>query len=140
MTAKMTKAQRAAYDRLFRTTQDLIHDFHNPAQVGKYLPDDWAHIPATAVADKVRVTLRVDADVARFFRKLGPGYQGTMNTVLRAFMLAKLADVLGEEPGGVEVEVTTDDAVQLAMAQEVSLQDEIGRMRRMRFGKLGERC
>ena len=41
---------------------------------------------------KVKVTLRIDEDVAHFFRRQGEGYQGRMNDVLRWFMLTRLAD------------------------------------------------
>ncbi len=51
------------------------------------LPEDW---PERAVAGlpgpKERVSLEVDADVLRWFRSLGPGYQTRMNAVLRAYM------------------------------------------------------
>lgn len=133
---KLTATQKKHYDRLFEVSQELIWDFQHPEVVRKYLPAEWREVRTDPTPDKTRLTLRVDTDVAKFFRKLGPGYQGTMNRVLRAFMLAKLADVLGEEPGAVAVEVTTDPVTQLAMAQEVSLTDQIAEMRRMRFGKL----
>lgn len=38
---------------------------------------------------KQSITLRVDADVLDFFKSTGPGYQGRMNTVLRAFVEAQ---------------------------------------------------
>jgi uncharacterized protein (DUF4415 family) len=41
--------------------------------------------------NKTPITLRVDADVARFFRAQGKGYQRLMNTVLRAYMEASIA-------------------------------------------------
>jgi len=135
MSAKMTKAQKAAYDRLFRTTQDLIHDFHNPALVGKYLPDDWAHIPTSAVADKVRVTLRVDADVARFFRKLGRHHQAVMNRVLRSFMLAKLAALLAETEGEIVADAEADEVAQLQQARELELVAQLAALRKTRFGR-----
>lgn len=42
---------------------------------------------------RVKLTLRLDDDVARFFRGQGEGYQARMNAVLRAYMVAKLAEV-----------------------------------------------
>src|ERR1700754_34685 len=38
---------------------------------------------------KLAVSLRLDADVLRFFRGLGAGYQTRINEVLKAFMQAR---------------------------------------------------
>jgi hypothetical protein len=38
---------------------------------------------------KLAVSLRLDADVLRFFRGFGSGYQTRINEVLKAFMLAR---------------------------------------------------
>ena len=43
---------------------------------------------------KVRITAAYDADVAKFFRMMGLGYQARMNAVLRAYMLAIQSRVL----------------------------------------------
>ncbi len=39
---------------------------------------------------KASVSLRVDADVLKWFKAQGPGYQTRMNAVLRAFKEASL--------------------------------------------------
>lgn len=41
---------------------------------------------------KQQITLRLDPDVLRFFRKRGRGYQTTINAVLRKYMEAHKAD------------------------------------------------
>ena len=38
---------------------------------------------------KKQITLRIDPDVLKFFRKLGRGYQTTINAVLRKYMEAR---------------------------------------------------
>jgi len=38
---------------------------------------------------KEQITLRIDPDVLKFFRKSGRGYQSTMNAVLRKYMEAQ---------------------------------------------------
>jgi uncharacterized protein (DUF4415 family) len=54
---------------------------------------------------KLAVSLRLDADVLRFFRGFGAGYQTRINEVLKAFMQARGAPetvpraVLGTRPG-----------------------------------------
>ena len=45
---------------------------------------------------KLAVSLRLDADVLRFFRGFGGGYQTRINEVLKAFMQARC----GAEPAG----------------------------------------
>lgn len=41
-----------------------------------------------------RVTAAFDADVVKFFKAIGPGYQHRMNRVLRAFMHMRLAKIV----------------------------------------------
>ena len=43
---------------------------------------------------RTRVTANFDADVVRFFKGLGPGYQWRMNEVLRAYMHGRLAKII----------------------------------------------
>jgi len=43
-----------------------------------------------AVPAKASVSLRIDADVLKWFKAQGPGYQTRMNAVLRAFKDASL--------------------------------------------------
>ena len=108
-------------------------DFRHPDFVKAILPREWADIPLDNVPDKVRITLRVDADVAKFFRKLGRGvYQERMNTVLRTFMLARLTEVLGTDEEFKLVE--TDELGQLYLSQEADLLGEVEKLRRKRVG------
>lgn len=54
------------------------------------LPDDfWSQHPPAVREKKRLVTLRLDADVLRFFRARGSGYQREMNAVLRSYMEAQ---------------------------------------------------
>ncbi len=59
-------------------------------------PEGWftEAIRADGPPGKERMTLRIDKDVARFFRATGQGFQVKMNDVLRAFMLAARLRVL----------------------------------------------
>lgn len=41
------------------------------------------------------MTLRLDEDVLRFFRAMGAGHLTRINAVLRTFMLARLAGLVG---------------------------------------------
>lgn len=73
---------------------------HSPAPTAKAAPARAAAEPIRAgwatdlVFDvrepKLAVSLRLDADVLRFFRGFGAGYQTRINEVLQAFMQARL--------------------------------------------------
>ena len=59
------------------------------------LPGDWAELAREmdrgGGGERVRMTVPVDAAVARFFRSAGPGHLERMNRVLRAFVEFRLA-------------------------------------------------
>ena len=64
--------------------------------VDKSLPKDWNALdhwhPVTP--KKERVTIRLDADMVRWFRSLGPGYGVRMNMVLRLYWTGILSGEL----------------------------------------------
>ena len=83
--------------------------------------------------DRVRITLQVDTDVAKFYRKLGRDYQATVNRVLRSSMMARLTEMLGPPE---RVEVDEPDAIcEAELETEVMLRDELERLRRRRLGR-----
>jgi uncharacterized protein (DUF4415 family) len=58
--------------------------------VAKSSRPDWATDLVFDVREpKLAVSLRLDADVLRFFRGFGAGYQTRINEVLKAFMQAR---------------------------------------------------
>ena len=56
------------------------------------IPDDW-YMDAVLMRwpPKEQISIRIDEDVLKFFRKQGKGYQTKINAVLRAFMDASSA-------------------------------------------------
>jgi uncharacterized protein (DUF4415 family) len=64
------------------------------------IPAAWhsLHRATPCTKRKTRVTLDLDADVARWWRGLGPGYQARVNQVLRVYMLAVASKEI-EMPG-----------------------------------------
>ncbi|MDA0187734.1 MAG: BrnA antitoxin family protein [Proteobacteria bacterium] len=73
-------------------------DMHQRIWLDQRIPQDWHEIATRRESPKLQLTLRLDQDVVRWLRSMGPGYQPRMNDVLRAFMHAKLAGLLrGEE-------------------------------------------
>ncbi|MDK3073209.1 BrnA antitoxin family protein [Sedimentitalea sp. JM2-8] len=75
--------------------QRLEYDLHTHLNHMRRIPLEWEQIYTDRSYHKTRITMRVDQDVLKFFRSLGPGYQPRMNDVLRAFMHAKLAGLIG---------------------------------------------
>ncbi len=49
----------------------------------------WQGYTHQADEDKERITIRLDKEVLDFFREKGKGYQGRINSVLRAFIKAQ---------------------------------------------------
>ena len=50
---------------------------------------DWAGARLVKVEPKEPITLRVDADVLRFFEATGKDYRSRMNAALRAYMVGQ---------------------------------------------------
>lgn len=96
----MTERRRSkAEERAYAELQDALSELdatRRELELGferlKFdnLPAGWASVEANHPVrpPKVRITASYDADVAKFFRSMGQGYQARMNAVLRAYMLA----------------------------------------------------
>lgn len=86
---------RAHYHYLAASLRTLEADLRWGMEGSSRIPDAWHTIAQTDVPPtKGQVTLRLDRDVIAFFRSMGPGHLTRMNTVLRAFMHARLAGVV----------------------------------------------
>lgn len=55
------------------------------------LPADWLDTAELIVpgGEKERITIRIDRDVAEYFRRQGAGYQTRINAVLRAYVVSQ---------------------------------------------------
>lgn len=60
---------------------------------------DTEHIMVVMPERKEHINLRLDAEIVRFFRKQGPGYQTRINAVLRAYMNAQHTNNTAEQKG-----------------------------------------
>jgi uncharacterized protein (DUF4415 family) len=87
MFGKRTKEQAAMVE--LERLQDELED----RWIDRSLPDDWQGIfsDLDLPPEKTRVTVRLDADMVRWFRKMGPGYGRLINRVLRVYWTALLA-------------------------------------------------
>lgn len=61
--------------------------------IDESLPKDWNGLETwePVPRHKTRVTVRLDTDMVRWFRKLGPGYGARINRVLRIYWTALMA-------------------------------------------------
>ncbi|MER2510692.1 BrnA antitoxin family protein [Amaricoccus sp.] len=87
---KRTKRQERSYAEMLAHIAEL-EDWNRRDRLKRAaIPRDWYEIAAKTPTKprKVRLTAGYDADVARWYRSLGQGYQARMNAVLRAYMLA----------------------------------------------------
>jgi BrnA antitoxin of type II toxin-antitoxin system len=63
------------------------------------VPPDWHRIERDVPVRprKTKVTAAFDADMVRWFRRMGHGYQARMNSVLRSYMLALISKAILSE-------------------------------------------
>jgi uncharacterized protein (DUF4415 family) len=88
-----TIAQEQAHLKLMMTLDDLEADLRDARLRKALIPADWGKLETTAPTRprKKKVTVALDADVARWFHGLGAGYHGRINAVLRTYMLALIS-------------------------------------------------
>ena len=72
----------------------LEHDLHTHLNRQRRIPHEWEMIHLERNYHKTKITMRIDKDVLKFFRSMGPGYQPRMNEVLRAFMHCRLSGMI----------------------------------------------
>lgn len=68
--------------------------------IDQSLPDEWDGLDFDFPVKRptTRVTLRLDADMVRWFRKLGPGYGARINRILRIYYGALQAGHIHAHP------------------------------------------
>lgn len=110
---KMTKTERKHWgfgvDALKMIEYELMGFLHETGA----LPPAWDQIweeQDKRDPKRTKVTIRLDADVVRFFKGLGPGYQERMNRVLSAFMHFRLAKLI-EGPDTMDYILKPDDVM-----------------------------
>lgn len=88
----MSEARRTADGRLAAELRQLQDDLVE-SWIDRSLPEDWQGLDTRAPLPRARekVTLRLDADMIKWFRRLGPGYGLRINMVLRIYWEALLA-------------------------------------------------
>ena len=98
MTRAPTKSERIAREKLFRHLWEERIDVI-PDDLRERVPEAWHTLEMDLDVDepKVKITLYVDASVARFFRGMGRGYQDRINRILGTWAQMKIAGYLEAE-------------------------------------------
>lgn len=92
---KQTPRQRAQMTYMMDVMRRLEWDLHNTIELTGRIPEEWHEIAkATPRAAKVKVNLRLDGDVLKFFKSMGREHSARINDVLRSFMHARLAGMI----------------------------------------------
>ncbi len=93
---RRTKAEERAYALMLADLEEQEADLELLARRTAVMPRDWAELERKAPVEprKERVTIRLDAEMLRWYRGLGHGYQRRMNAVLRAYMNGVIAKVI----------------------------------------------
>ena len=93
----MTKTQRRHWQYAIDARRMIEYDLHSVAAKLRCLPKEWDEIWEDIdrrAPKKVPLTIRLDADVVKFFKAMGEGYQPRINRVLRSFMHYRLAGII----------------------------------------------
>lgn len=97
MGQRLTKTERIARGKLIRHMWEARGDALDEALAAE-APAAWHTLEADldVTEPRVKVTLYLDASVARFFRAMGCGYQARINRVLSTWAQMKIAGMLRE--------------------------------------------
>ena len=92
-----TKRERSDTWAMIDAFRKVETDLHHRLLELRTIPADWDGIHERRRErhpKRVKVTANFDADVVRFFKGLGPGYQWLMNEVLRAYVHGRMAKIV----------------------------------------------
>jgi len=79
------QASRTDWVRIRQMSDADIDYSDSPAEDEAF----WAEAEWWMPVSKTRLSLRLDSDVVDWFKAQGPGYQGRINAVLRAYVRSK---------------------------------------------------
>ncbi|MEM9431653.1 MAG: BrnA antitoxin family protein [Pseudomonadota bacterium] len=87
---KRTKAEERAHTELILLLSENDLWMRAFRLKDAFIPAAWAEMDQIAPTEppRVEVTLDLDADMVKWFRGLGSGWEGRLNSVLRSYMLA----------------------------------------------------
>ena len=85
---KRSKTEERSFARLLDELESQEADFERFKRNRSLIPPGWHSVEnrAEVKPKKAKLTLSLDADMLKWFRDLGRGYQPRMNAILRAYM------------------------------------------------------
>ena len=88
------KTRQLATQRLRHLLTEANSEDRMVTELEYLVPDAWAMLEADVACreKKEKVTLYLDASVAKFFRAMGQGYQARINRLLALYAQAKIAE------------------------------------------------
>lgn len=97
---RMTKAERMARQGIIRFLQEeTLGKSDLSVEMREKVPLAWHTLEHDLDVEepKIKITLRLDESVAKFYRAMGPGYQARINRILALWANMKIAEALRME-------------------------------------------
>ena len=93
---RRSKAEERAYAQMLAELEEQEAKLRVLARTRSVVPAGWTDLDRHAPVEprKERVTIRLDAEMLRWYRGLGHGYQRRINAVLRAYMNGVIAKAI----------------------------------------------
>jgi uncharacterized protein (DUF4415 family) len=90
---KRSKTEERSFARMLADLEDQEADFERFKLTRRLVPPGWHSVERRTEIKpkKTKLTVTLDADMVKWFRALGRGYQPRMNAVLRAYMHAVIS-------------------------------------------------
>ncbi|MEJ2028742.1 MAG: BrnA antitoxin family protein [Maritimibacter sp.] len=120
----LTRSERLAWERLGKRSLELYYTPIWVYDLKREVPAAWAVLEQDIDVEepKVKVTIRLDESVAKYFRAMGKGYQERINRVLATYAQMQIARV-----NRVNAEI---EAVRDGVAAGKTMQEALDRSRR----------
>jgi hypothetical protein len=117
----LTRSERLAWERLGKRSLELYYTPIWVYDLKREVPAAWAVLEQDIDVEepKVKVTIRLDESVAKYFRAMGKGYQERINRVLATYAQMQIARV------NAEIEAVRD-----GVAAGKTMQEALDRSRR----------
>lgn len=94
---KRTESQARAVYRIHEALARLEFDLHDAIRWYNHIPAEWSDLHLNRTPVQKKITLRIDEDILKYLKSLGPGYQRRMNSVMRAWVETKVAKMITDE-------------------------------------------
>ncbi len=90
-----SRTAKLARQRLGRYLEGLVRPEDIYWTVQDLAPEAWATLEEDVAVHepKVKITIRLDESVAKFYRAMGKGYQARMNRILGTYAQMKIAEI-----------------------------------------------